>query len=269
MNKDFILSKEHYNFHDLIEVVRVLRSDKGCPWDREQDHVSIKSNFVEEVYEVIDAIDKNDMSSLKEELGDVLLQVVFHSQMESERSVFNIDNVIDSLVKKLIYRHPHVFGDVCIENSDEVLKKWEDLKLKSKKTADDEGIFSHFTTALPALILAYKAQRKAKNVGFDWDKPDEIFDKIKEEVVEFKSALEEGNKDKMIDEMGDIFFSVVNLSRFFDIIPEDALRQSTLKFINRFSTMEKIIRDENLQISELGIEKLDFYWEKAKKIETR
>ncbi len=269
MNKEFILSKEHYNFLDLIEVVNILRSDKGCPWDKEQDHESIKSNFIEEVYEVIDAIDRNDMSSLKEELGDVLLQVVFHAQMESERSVFNVDDVIDSLVKKLIYRHPHVFGDACVKTSDEVLKKWEDLKLKSKKNTDEEGIFSHFTTALPALILAYKAQRKAKNVGFDWDRSDEIFDKIKEEIVEFKAALEEDNKDKMINEMGDIFFSVVNLSRFFDIIPEDALRRSTLKFINRFSAMEKIISDENLQISELGIEKLDFYWEKAKKIETR
>jgi MazG family protein len=189
--------------------------------------------------------------------------------MESERSVFNIDDVINSLVKKLIYRHPHVFGDACVKDSDEVLKKWEDLKMKSKNKSNEESIFSNFTTALPALILSYKAQRKAKNVGFDWDKSDEIFDKIKEEIVEFKCALKDKNKDKMLSEMGDIFFSVVNLSRFFEISPEDALRQSTLKFINRFSMMEKIIRDENLQISELGIEKLDFYWEKAKKIETR
>jgi|UniRef100_A0A7C5PRY9 tetrapyrrole methylase family protein/MazG family protein len=266
---DNTLSKERYNFFDLVEVVKILRSENGCPWDKEQTHESMKSNLIEETYEVIDAIDKRDPYLLKEELGDLLLQVVFHSQIEAERSNFSIDDVIDSLVKKLIYRHPHVFGDVRLKNSDEVLKRWEDLKLKSKNNASEEGIFSDFTTALPALILAYKAQRKAKNVGFDWKEADGILEKIKEEVDEFKGVMNSNDRDKMLDEVGDILFSVVNLARFFGIHPEDALRLSTLKFIKRFVLMEKIIKEDNLKISDLSIEKLDLYWEKAKKLETR
>ncbi|AWB09833.1 MAG TPA: nucleoside triphosphate pyrophosphohydrolase [Thermodesulfobium narugense] len=265
---DDFLSKDRYNFSDLVEIVKILRSEKGCPWDKKQTHESIKSNLIEEAYEVIDAIDKKNISSLREELGDLLLQVVFHSQMEAEKKAFDIYDVIDSLVKKLIYRHPHVFGDVCVKDSDEVLKRWENLKLKSNNNAFEESIFSGFTTALPALILAYKAQRRAKNVGFDWDNYDDIVEKIKEEIDEFKSTVNSNNRDKMIDEMGDILFSVVNLARFFNIYPEDALRLSTLKFIKRFVLMERIIRDDNLKISDLDIEKLDFYWEKAKEFET-
>lgn len=256
--------KEKYTIYDLVEIMSYLRSSDGCPWDAEQTHESIKKNFIEETYEVIEAINRADPTLLCEELGDVLLQVVFHAQMEAEKAAFNFDDVADGICKKLIERHPHVFGDLNVNSSQEVLRNWDDIKRKSKGQKTQTQSMLSVPRELPALMRSTKIQQKAAKVGFDWDDVNGALDKLSEEVDELKQAISMGNKDDILDELGDVLFSTVNVSRFVKCDAEEALTASCDKFVERFSTVEKLAVEESIKMEDASIEELDKLWDKAK-----
>lgn len=246
------------DFYDLVEIVKILR--KECPWDRKQTHDSIKDNLIEEAYEAVEAIDTGDFDELKKELGDVLLHVVFHSNMANEKSTFSIDEVVYSIQEKLIRRHPHVFGDVGVESEKEVAENWENIKLKEGKQSVLEGI----PKQLPALIRAQRMQEKAANVGFDWPEFSQVWDKLEEELEEFREVLEEGDQQKSREEFGDLLFSLVNAGRFFDLNAEDSLRSTNKKFIQRFQYIEEQLKNEEKNISDVSLEEMDHHWNNAK-----
>ncbi|MEE1125542.1 MAG: nucleoside triphosphate pyrophosphohydrolase [Acutalibacteraceae bacterium] len=258
--------KDSYNVYDLVEVIRKLRSPGGCPWDIEQTHHSIRQNLIEETYEVIEAIDKDDTELLKEELGDVLLQVVFHSIIEEEQDSFNIDDVADGVCKKMIIRHPHVFSDVKADTTEQVLKNWDAIKMQTKSQNTQSEVLNGISRSLPALMRSQKIQQKAAKVGFDWDNVDGALDKLAEEVNELKEAIQEDNSAHIEEELGDVLFSVVNVSRFVKTDAEKALYNACEKFISRFSKMERLANEENIKIQETSLEALDELWEKAKKM---
>lgn len=258
--------KDSYNVYDLVEVIRKLRSPGGCPWDIEQTHHSIRQNLIEETYEVIEAIDKDDTELLKEELGDVLLQVVFHSIIEEEQSSFNIDDVADGVCKKMIIRHPHVFADVKADTTEQVLKNWDAIKMQTKSQNTQSEVLDGISRSLPALMRSQKIQQKAAKVGFDWYNVDGALDKLAEEVNELKEAIQEDNSTHIEEELGDVLFSVVNVSRFVKADAEKALYNACEKFISRFSKMEKLANEENIKIQETSLEALDELWEKAKRM---
>ncbi len=257
--------KENYNVADLIDIVEILRSPEGCPWDREQDHKSIRRDFLEETYEVIEAINKNDKELLLEELGDVLLQVVFHTQIEREQGTFELSDVADGICKKMIERHPHVFGEVKADTSDQVLENWDIIKKRTKKQKSQTESMLSIPREFPALMRADKVQKKASKVGFDWDNADGAFDKISEELAELKIAVASGDKDNMREELGDLLFSVVNVSRFIGVDSEEALTGSTDKFIDRFSKVEKMADERGMNMKETDLSELDKLWDLAKK----
>lgn len=260
---DSFTFKDEYDIADLCEIMRILRAPGGCPWDAEQTHESIRMNFIEETYEAVDAIDKGDAELLKEELGDVLMQVVFHSEIESEKGSFGFAEVVDTVCRKLIERHPHVFGNVRVSNSDEVLKNWDAIKKKSKnQTASDT--LNDVPKALPALMRASKVQHRAARAGFDWDNYEGALVKLDEEVSELRDAIASGNSTSVQDEMGDVLFSAVNLARLLKIDSEKALTGSCDKFIKRFSLVQRIADEEGLVLEEQPLSKLDELWEKAK-----
>jgi XTP/dITP diphosphohydrolase len=246
------------SFADLVEIVKILR--KECPWDRKQTHESIKDNLIEEAYEAVEAIDTEDFNELKKELGDVLLHVVFHSNMADETHNFSIEDVIYSIQSKLIRRHPHVFGDVVADNENQVAENWENIKLKEGKDSILEGI----PKQLPALIRAQRMQEKAANVGFDWPESSQVWKKLEEELQEFQEVLQQGDPQKCRDEFGDLLFSLVNLGRFFDLNAEDSLRSTNKKFIERFQYIEEQLRSEEKNISEVSLEEMDKHWNDAK-----
>ncbi len=256
--------KEKYNIDDLLEIMKILRSPEGCPWDREQDHKSIKKSLIEETYEVIEAINKEDNTLLCEELGDVLLQVAFHAQMADEKGNFNFADVTDGICKKLIERHPHVFGDVKADTSDQVLVNWEQIKSKSKNRKTQTDKMLSVPRELPALMRSTKLQEKAAKVGFDWQSVDGALEKIDEEKKELEQAIKAGDKKNIEEELGDLLFSVVNVSRFVGVDAEEALTASTDKFLNRFSVVEKLADERGLNMSETSLEELDKLWEEAK-----
>lgn len=258
--------KKNYGIEDLLEIMRILRSPEGCPWDREQDHASIKKSLIEETYEVIEAINKQDDHLLCEELGDVLLQVVFHAEMADERKAFDFSDVTDGICKKLIERHPHVFGDIKVDNSAEVLVNWEQIKSKSKNRKTQTDKMLSVPRELPALMRSTKLQEKAAKVGFDWNSADGPFDKIDEEARELKEAYEGGNKEHITEELGDLLFSVVNVSRFLGVDAEEALTVSADKFLNRFSVVERLAGERGIDMKSSSLEELDRLWEEAKKI---
>ncbi len=257
--------KEHYNVADLIDIVEILRSPEGCPWDREQDHKSIRRDFLEETYEVIEAINKNDKELLLEELGDVLLQVVFHTQIEREQGTFELSDVADGICKKMIERHPHVFGEVKADTSEQVLENWDVIKKRTKKQKSQTESMLSIPREFPALMRADKVQKKASKVGFDWDNADGAFDKISEELNELKTAVENGDKDNVHEELGDLLFSVVNVSRFVGVDSEEALTGATDKFIDRFSKVEKMAEERGMNMKETELAELDKLWDLAKK----
>lgn len=257
--------KDKYNAYDLVDIMRILRTPEGCPWDREQDHQSIKKNFIEETYEVIEAINKDDKELLCEELGDVMMQVVFHSQIETEQGGFNFDDVCDGVCKKLIIRHPHVFSDERADTSDDVLIKWDEIKKKTKNQKTQTSVMQSIPRGLPALMRAEKVQKKAKKVGFDWDNIQGAFDKVGEETQELKEAVASGDKDKILDELGDLIFSAVNVARFVDTDPEEALTHTTDKFISRFEKVERLANERNIDMKSSTLEELDELWNEAKK----
>lgn len=246
------------SFTDLVEIVKILR--KECPWDRKQTHKSIKDNLIEEAYEAVEAIDTEDFNELKKELGDVLLHVVFHSNMADETDRFSIGDVVYSIQEKLIRRHPHVFGDTVAEDEDQVAENWENIKLKEGKDSILEGI----PKQLPALIRAQRMQEKAANVGFDWPKSSQVWDKLQEELEEFREVLQQGDPEKSRDEFGDLLFSLVNLGRFFDLNAEDSLRSTNKKFINRFQYIEEQLKSEDKNISDVSLDEMDTHWNDAK-----
>ncbi|MBN2879205.1 MAG: nucleoside triphosphate pyrophosphohydrolase [Clostridia bacterium] len=255
---------EKYDLYDLLKIFRRLRSPGGCPWDREQDHKSLKRHLIEECAEVLDAIDKNDMNELMDELGDVLLQVMFHSVIAEERGDFDIYSVIENLSNKLIVRHPHVFGNVDVNNSEEVLHNWDEIKKKQRNNKSEAEIMKKYPKNLNALIRAQKVQERAAKVGFDWDSMEGVIDKIREELDEVIVEYKQNNEQNLREELGDLLFAVVNMCRMYDMLSEFVLNESTNKFIDRFETMEKDIKSENLSFSELSLEQMDIFWENAK-----
>ena len=254
--------KDSYNVKDLEEIVRILRAPGGCPWDAEQTHQSIRRNFLEEAYEAVEAIDEKNPDHLKEELGDVLLQVLFHARMEQEAGRFNLDDVADGVCKKLIYRHPHVFGDVSVTGTGEVLTNWEELKRKEKGQATNTDALDAVARSLPALWRAEKVQKKAKKAGFDWPDISGALDKLSEELEELKTAVAQGTNVE--EELGDLLFSAVNVSRFLKADPEVALGKATDKFISRFAKVEALAAAQNQAMEGMTLEELDKLWERAK-----
>ena len=254
--------KDSYGVKDLEEIVRILRAPGGCPWDAEQTHQSIRRNFLEEAYEAVEAIDEGSPEHLEEELGDVLLQVVMHARMEQEAGRFDLDGVADGICKKLIYRHPHVFGDVAVSGTGEVLSNWEALKRKEKGQATNTDALEAVARALPALWRAEKVQKKARKAGFDWPDVSGALDKLSEELEELKTAAAEGTN--VSEELGDLLFSAVNAARFLKVDPEDALNGATDKFIGRFRKVEAQAAAQGKAMEDMGLEELDALWERAK-----
>ena len=254
--------KERYDAQDLIRIVAQLRAPQGCPWDREQTHASIRMNFIEETYEAVDAIDQNDAHLLCEELGDVLLQVALHSQMEAEKGTFSFDDVCDGICKKLIFRHPHVFGEVSVSGTGEVLSNWEELKRKEKGQATNTDALEAVARSLPALWRAEKVQKKAKKAGFDWPDVSGALDKLSEELEELKIAVAEGTNVE--EELGDLLFSAVNVSRFVKVDTEEALNGATDKFIGRFRKVEEEAARQGRALEGMSLAELDKLWEHAK-----
>ena len=252
-------------FNKLVDIMKKLRSPDGCPWDREQSYKDIATHTLEETYEVLDAIDRGDLNDLKEELGDLLLQIIFYSQIADEENQFNIDDVIEGISKKLIHRHPHVFGDTKANTSDEVVERWEMLKLKEGK----KSVLGGVPKSLPAHLKAYRIGEKTSRIGFDWEDTEGILSKIEEEARELHEARKNQDPQKTEDEYGDLLFTLANIGRFLKIDPETALRKATNKFITRFQFMEKIISEKKKNIDSLTPDEWDNLWKKAKENENK
>lgn len=247
----------------LVDVMKALREPGGCPWDIEQTHSSIRSNMIEEVYEFIEAVDNHDIAGMREELGDVLMQVVFHARIEEEAGNFDLQDVIDEVTDKLIRRHPHVFGDVAVENSAEVLQNWDMIKKqeKTERTKALDGI----AQGLPALMRAYKLQSKAAKVGFDWDNKEEVWNKVKEEIGELEEALQKQDKAAAADEFGDVLFALINYARHCKIEPETALNGTNNRFTERFNYVEQQVKASGRSWQDFSLAQLDEFWNEAKK----
>lgn len=242
---------------DTLDILRVM-----CPWDRKQTNESLRSNTIEEVYELCDALLEDDNVNIKKELGDVLLHILFYSKIGEEKDEFDICDVADALNKKLIFRHPHVFGSVNVSDSHDVEQNWEQLKLKERD--GNRTVLAGVPATLPALIKAYRIQEKAANVGFDWDNREQVWDKAREEFGEFASEAEVMNKDNMEAEMGDILFSLINVARLYDINPENALERTNKKFINRFNYLESKVKESSKSLKDLTLSEMDAIWDEAK-----
>lgn len=259
------LSMDHvYDFSELVGIMARLRDIDGCPWDQEQTHESLKTNLIEEAYEVVDAIESGDLYNLEEELGDVLLQVVFHSAIAGENGYFTSRDVISGICRKLIHRHPHVFGEVMVADSDEVLNNWEAIKRKEKSHESITDAMNALPKAMPATMRAFKVQKKAAQVGFDWDKIEDAMAKVTEELEEFKVALKENDEVEMEAELGDLLFAVVNVCRFASTNPELAITKTIEKFISRFSFIESSEVAKKEGIDKLTLEVMDELWNMAK-----
>lgn len=255
-------TKQSYDGQDLMEIVRLLRHPGGCPWDQEQTHQSIRRNFLEEAYEAAEAIDRDDVDALKEELGDVLLQVYFHTSIEEDAGRFTLDDVADGVCKKLIYRHPHVFGDVTVDSTDQVLSNWEELKKKEKHQATQADAVDAVARTLPALWRAEKMKKKAAKAGFDWREASGALDKLSEEVEELRRAALEGDGDP-VEELGDVLFAAVCVGRFLDADPEEALHAACDKFSARFRRLEELAARRGLELSRLSDQEQIDLWRQA------
>ncbi len=257
--------KSNYCFEDLVNIVAVLRGEGGCPWDAVQTHLTIKKDLIEETYEVIEAINKDDKTLLCEELGDLMLQAVFHAQIETESECFNINDVCDGICKKLIERHPHVFGEVNVAGVDDVLTNWDDIKRRTKGQTTTTQAMQAVPRELPALMRSTKIQKKAKKAGFDWADVNGALDKLEEEIAELRAAVAAGDDAASFDELGDVLFSAVNVSRFIDADAEEALTHATDKFFNRFSIVEQLAEKQGIDMKASALEELDKLWDEAKK----
>ena len=257
--------KNSYKFSDLVNIVAVLRGEGGCPWDAVQTHLTNKKHLNEETYEVFEAINKDDKVLLCEELGDLMLQAVFHAQIETEKNCFDIDAVCDGICKKLIERHPHVFGEVNVSNVDDVLTNWDDIKRRTKGQKTTTQAMQAVPRELPALMRSTKIQKKAKKAGFDWDSVNGALDKLEEEIAELREAIAADDDEASFDELGDVLFSAVNVSRFIDADAEEALTHATDKFFNRFSIVEQLAEKKGIDMKTSSLEELDKLWDEAKK----
>lgn len=256
--------KPRYTTADLCTIMTALRAPDGCPWDREQDHRSIRTSLIEETYEALEAIDNGDDAALCEELGDVLLQVVFHAEMARERGVFSYDDVVDGICKKLIVRHPHVFGDVKADDAAAVLKNWDAIKRATKGGAAQSSLLRNLPRALPALMRAAKVQDRASRVGFDWPTVDGALEALDSETAELKDAIREGDPAHIEEELGDLLFSAVNVSRFIKVDAEQAVTAATDKFIRRFAQMEALACERGIDINAASLSQLDALWDAVK-----
>jgi MazG family protein len=247
-------------FNEFVQIVKRLR--KECPWDKEQTNDSIKAATIEEAYEVVDAIDNKDYDELRKELGDLLLHVVFHTVIAEESNHFKIDDVIDSIQEKLIRRHPHVFGDKEVSGAEEVKTNWEEIKLSEGRA----NLLDGMPPLLPALQRAHRIQEKVSKVGFDWEKKEDVWKKVIEEIEEMHQSEKDGTHDELESEFGDVFFALVNYARFLGVNPENALRKTNKKFIKRFGYLEEKITVSGRKLSESTLEEMDKYWEESKNI---
>jgi len=250
-------------FQRLLEIMTELRAK--CPWDKEQTYESLRTLTIEETYELADAIIKADKAEIRKELGDILLHIVFYAEMGSETSDFDIYDVCKGLCEKLIYRHPHIFGNETAENSEEVMQNWETLKLKEK--GGNKTVLSGVPNSLPALIKAYRIQDKARSMGFDWDEREQVWGKVQEEMDELKAEISVMDKDKMEAEFGDLMFSLINAARLYDINPENALERTNRKFINRFNYLESKTITLGMDLKQMTLAEMDVIWEEAKRVE--
>jgi tetrapyrrole methylase family protein/MazG family protein len=260
------MNNQKNSFDRLVNIMRQLRAPGGCPWDAEQTHESLTRYLLEETYEVIEAIELKSPQHLREELGDLLLQPVFHAAIAEESGDFTIEDVLDTLCDKLIRRHPHVFGDMEIKDSNAQIENWEKIK-KIEKGAERKSAISGVPGDLPALLKAQKITEKAARVGFDWEHVDHVMAKVVEELHEFEEAMSENNSDRMEAELGDLLFATVNLGRFLSINPEEALRKTIRRFEKRFQYVENTLSEKGKHMNETSLEEMDLLWEEAKKLE--
>ncbi|WP_235934221.1 nucleoside triphosphate pyrophosphohydrolase [Sunxiuqinia indica] len=252
-------------FGKLLEIMDELR--EKCPWDREQTFESLRKLTIEETYELGDAILQADSQEIKKELGDLLLHIVFYAKIGSEKNAFDIQDIISELNEKLIYRHPHIYGNVDVDNAREVEQNWESLKLK-EKGRKKKTVLEGVPSSLPALVKADRVQEKVSGVGFDWDRPEQVWDKVKEEVNELQDEIAANDKDKIEAEFGDLFFSLVNAARLYGVDPEAALERTNLKFIKRFNYLESQTLKKGKDLKKMPLAEMDKYWDEAKKLES-
>ena len=247
-------------FDRLLTVMDELR--EKCPWDRKQTFESLRQNTIEETYELASALIQNDMNEIAKELGDVLLHVVFYAKIGSEKGAFDIADVCNKIADKLIFRHPHAYGEQAVENAEDVSKLWEQVKLKEKD--GNKTVLAGIPQALPALVKAYRIQDKAANVGFDWEKPQDVWAKVKEEIAEFEAEVENMDEEKATDEMGDLFFALVNAARLYKIRPDNALEKTNAKFIKRFNYIEQKAKEKGLSLKDMTLDEMEALWQEAK-----
>lgn len=249
-------------FQKLLEIMSALRSENGCPWDKKQTAETLKPYLIEETYELLEALDEGNPESIKEELGDLLFQIVFHCQLAKERGEFDMNDVIEKISDKMISRHPHVFGDSKFETSDEVVEQWQERKKEEGKLK--ESILEGVPKELPSLLRAHRLQSRAAKAGFDWEKAEDVLEKLDEELTEFKAVIGSKDRQKIEDELGDIFFVLVNISRFVGVNAEEALRKTISKFISRFRYIEMKAADAGRELSDMTLEEMDALWNEAK-----
>ncbi len=249
---------------ELVELMARLRGPEGCPWDRKQTPESLKPFLLEESYEVIDALDEKDPAKIREELGDLLFQIIFHARLSEEQGQFTIRDVIGTIHEKMVRRHPHVFGDEKVETAQEVIANWEEIKKKEKGHDERRSLLEGVPRSMPSLIRAHKVQERAARVGFDWNRLDEALPKLDEEIAEFKESLRTENAAKIEEELGDVFFTLVNLSRFLDLDPEEALRKTIGKFIRRFRYIEEKAAGAGRNLKDMTLDEMEALWQEAK-----
>lgn len=254
----------YHQFDAFRRIIATLRGPNGCPWDQKQTHESLKRYLLEESYELLDAIDRQDDDNMIEELGDVLLQVLLHAQIGEDEGMFSIDDVIRSVAEKMVRRHPHVFGEVSVNDTDEVLKNWDEIK-KEEKGEEPSSLLASVPGAMPSLMKAHGYQKQAAKVGFDWSEVEPMWEKVQEELAEFQEEVQHADKEKMSDEFGDILFALVNIARFYKIDSEAALAKTNTKFLNRFQYIEEKVRASEKPFESFSLEELDEFWEEAKK----
>ncbi len=247
-------------FDRLLTIMNELREQ--CPWDKKQTLESLRHLTIEEVYELGDAILDNDLEELKKELGDVLLHIVFYAKIGSEKKAFDIADIANSISDKLIHRHPHIYGDVTVENEEEVKQNWEKIKLQEGKGR--KSVLEGVPKSLPALVKANRIQDKVAGVGFDWEEPQQVWEKVQEELTEFNEEVKAGNKENMEKEFGDVLFSMINYARFIKVNPENALEKTNKKFINRFQYLEEKARENGKDLSDMSLTEMDVFWEESK-----
>ena len=258
---------KNVSFDRLVDVVAMLRSDNGCPWDLAQTHESLKADLIEEAYELIEAIDAKVPKKICDELGDLLMQVMLHSQIATDRNEFSVDEVIENLTEKLVRRHPHVFGSVVATDENEVLENWEEIKRGEEENKDRKSSLDGIPHSLPSLQRAEKIQKRASRAGFDWDQTEDVLPKLQEEIDEIEESIRNDDITEIEMEIGDLLFSVVNLCRFLNVQPEEALRKSTRKFVDRFQRMETALERTNKKFKDYDLSTLDQIWEQVKQQE--